>query len=380
MKYSIIGCGRISSHHIESAQKNKLDIIGLCDLDINKAYELAKKYNLDSAICYDNYKDMINDLLKKKILYQEDFKKNFFTSVTTDSGSHFVIAKYLLSNSINTLCEKPITLSLKECDELIEISNKNDLIFGVCQQNRLNNSSQLLKKAIDSGAFGKISHASVCVRWCRGKEYYSQDSWRGKWLSDGGAMMNQCIHGVDLSRWLMGNDVESMYSVIANQQHDYLEVEDLGVAIVKFKSGTILTIEGTTNIYDDNLEETIAIFGENGTVKLSGEVAENIVYWKFKDTKVNNWIKDIKEVNYSSVYGDGHSRIFENIILAIKSHTTPYVDAIAGRNALENILAMYESYFTKKLVKFPLSNECSTKKYINYNLSKSNFMKKPLNM
>ncbi len=375
MKYSIIGCGRIAPNHIESAIKNKLEIIGLCDLDLSKAEALANKFNLSLSICYSNYIDMITDLMEQKKLSKDDFKSNFFVSLTSDSGHHYEIAKYLLTNSINTLCEKPITLSLQECDELIEISNKNDLIFGVCQQNRLNDSSQLLKRAIEIGAFGKISHASVNIRWCRNEDYYSQDEWRGKWVSDGGAMMNQCIHGVDLARWLLGDDIDSMYALIANQQHEYLEVEDLGVAIAKFKSGALLTIEGTTNIFNDNLEETIAIFGENGTVKLSGEVAEKIEYWEFKDSKVNDWIKDLNDVHYSSVYGDGHVRIFENFIFSIVHHTQPYVDAHAGRRALENILAMYESYFSKKIVNFPLSNNCNTKKFAKYNLGKTNVIK-----
>ncbi|MGH4037597.1 MAG: Gfo/Idh/MocA family protein [Sphaerochaeta sp.] len=368
MKYAIIGCGRISQNHVESAINTGLEIIGFCDIEIEKAIALAEKYGYDETLCYSSYSYMIDDLFQKGILLPTDCSNNFFVSVATESGSHFQVVKDLILKSLRVLCEKPITLSLNQTDELIKLANCKGTILGVCQQNRFNTSSQLLKKAIDEGAFGKISNASVCIRWCREKEYYNQDSWRGKWLSDGGALMNQCIHGIDLMRWLLGGDLESLYSMLSNSLHSYIEVEDVGIAVAKFKSGILLTIEGTTNVFNDNLEETITIIGETGTVKLSGETAEKIEFWQFKDPVVDSWKDNFNNNEFNSVYGDGHIKLFKDFIEAVKNNRKPYVDAEDGRDAIENILAMYKSSFSSKRVNFPLPKNTSIEDFIDFDL------------
>lgn len=166
--------------------------------------------------------------------------------------------------------------------------------------------------------------------------------------------MNQCIHGIDLLRWMMGNDVEEVYGATRQQFHDYLEAEDVGMAVVKFKNGAIGTIEGTTNVYPQNLEETLYLFGEKGTVKIGGKSTNNIDVWNFSDeSDADQRNKGLREQT-SNVYGNGHTSLYADVIDAIEKDRAPYVDAYAGRNALEMILAIYKSQKTGMPVKLPL--------------------------
>lgn len=176
-----------------------------------------------------------------------------------------------------------------------------------------------MRTALEQGRFGKISHGSIHVRWNRDKGYYDQAVWRGTWEQDGGALMNQCIHGIDLLRWMMGDEIVEVYGKTKQQFHNYLEAEDLGMAVVTFKNGAIGTIEGTTNVYPKNLEETLYLFGENGTVKIGGTSTNNIDVWDFSDNcaedKEN---KGLTEVT-SNVYGNGHTILFADMIESIKT-------------------------------------------------------------
>ena len=172
--------------------------------------------------------------------------------------------------------------------------------------------------------------------------------------------MNQCIHGIDLLRWMFGDEVEEVYGQTRQQFHHYLEAEDVGMAVVKFKNGAIATIEGTTNVYPQNLEETLYIFGEKGTVKIGGKSTNNIDVWDFADEEARDDAnKGLKEAT-SNVYGNGHTSLYADMIDAIKHDRKPYVDAAAGRNALELVLAIYKSQKEGVPVKLPLKDFEST--------------------
>ena len=171
--------------------------------------------------------------------------------------------------------------------------------------------------------------------------------------------MNQCIHGIDLLRWMMGDEVDEIYGVTRRQFHDYLEAEDVGMAVVKFKNGALGTIEGTTNVYPQNLEETLYVFGEKGTVKLGGKSTNNIDVWDFADEGEEDEKNKGLEEATSNVYGNGHTSLFADMIDAIEHDRKPYVDAMAGRNALEMVLAIYKSQKTGMPVKLPLGNFAS---------------------
>jgi predicted dehydrogenase len=251
-------------------------------------------------------------------------------------------------------------MSIEDADEIIRRSEEKGVKVSACHQNRFNIAVQETRKALEAGRFGKLSHGSIHVRWNRNQGYYDQAPWRGKWASDGGALMNQCIHGIDLLRWMFGDEVDEVYGVTRQQFHHYLEAEDVGMAVVKFKNGAVATIEGTTNVYPQNLEETLYIFGENGTVKIGGKSTNNIDVWDFADeseTDVTN--KNLQEAT-SNVYGNGHTSLYADVIDAIQTNRRPYVDAVAGRNALEMVLAIYKSQKEGKAVKLPLKEFKST--------------------
>ena len=351
MKYALIGCGRISTNHIKAAVNNNLEIAAVCDILDEKMEELFSKHDLqndESIKRYNDYKVMVEEV------------KPELVSIATESGSHAEIALYLIDKGINVIIEKPMAMSIKDADEIIKRSEEKGVKVSACHQNRFNIAVQEMRKALESGRFGKLSHGSIHVRWNRNKNYYEQAPWRGTWKEDGGALMNQCIHGIDLLRWMMGDEIEEVYGVTKQQFHHYLEAEDVGMAVVKFKNGAVGTIEGTTNVYPKNLEETLYLFGEKGTVKLGGKSTNNIDVWDFADeTDEDNKNKGLEEQT-SNVYGNGHTSLFRDVIEAIEQDRKPYVDAVAGRNALELVLSIYKSQKEGKAVKLPLDDFAST--------------------
>ena len=254
------------------------------------------------------------------------------------------------------IIEKPMAMSMADAEEIIRRSREKGVKVSACHQNRFNVAVQKMRRALEAGRFGKLSHGSIHVRWNRNKAYYDQAPWRGTWAEDGGTLMNQCIHGIDLLRWTFGDEVEEVYGATRQAQHPYLEAEDVGMAVVKFKNGAIATIEGTVNVYPKNLEETLYIFGETGTVKIGGTSTNNIDVWDFADeTELDAENKGLKEAT-SNVYGNGHTSLFRDMIDAIREDRTPYVDAVAGRNALELVLAIYKSRKDGAPVKLPLKD------------------------
>lgn len=351
MKYALIGCGRIAINHMKAAINNNLEISAVCDIIYDKMDELLAKHGLEnekSIRKYDDYKKMIEDI------------KPELVSIATESGNHAEIALYCIDNGINVIIEKPMAMSMSDADEIIRRSEEKGVKVSACHQNRFNIAIQELRKAIEAGRFGKLSHGSIHVRWNRNENYYKQAPWRGTWAQDGGALMNQCIHGIDLLRWMMGDEIDEIYGATRQQFHDYLEAEDVGMAVIKFKNGAIGTIEGTTNVYPENLEETLYIFGEKGTVKIGGTSTNNIDVWNFADeSEDDNKNKGLKEQT-SNVYGNGHTSLFADVIDAIENDRKPYVDAVAGRNALEVVLAIYKSQKTGEIVKVPLEKFSST--------------------
>lgn len=350
MKYALIGCGRIATNHMKAAINNNLEIVAVCDVLSEKMEELLEKHELQDNFSiqrYEDYKVMIEEVNPELV------------SIATESGLHAEIALYCIEKGVNLIIEKPMAMSIEDADKIIKLSEEKGVKVSACHQNRFNVAVQQLRKAVESGRFGKLSHGSIHVRWNRNQGYYDQAAWRGTWAQDGGALMNQCIHGIDLLRWMMGDEIEEIYGVTRQQFHDYLEAEDVGMAVVKFKNGAIGTIEGTTNVYPKNLEETLYIFGENGTAKIGGTSTNNIDVWDFaEETEEDSKNKGLKEET-SNVYGNGHTSLFADVIDAIEKDRMPYVDAVAGRNALEVILSIYKSQKTGQAIKLPLTDFAS---------------------
>ena len=348
MKFALIGCGRIAGNHIRAALDNGLELTALCDTVPGRAEAMLKKFGLEedsNILTYIDYRKMLREHPEIDLC-----------AIAVDSGSHARIALDCIQAGVHLIIEKPIAMSIKDAEEIIRQSREKGVTVSVCHQNRFNSAIQAVRRVREEGRFGTLSHGSVHVRWFRDESYYRQDEWRGKWASDGGCLMNQCIHGIDLLIWLMGSSVIKVYGVIRRRQHPYIESEDIGMAVLEFADGTVAEVEGSTNVYPCDLEETLLICGDKGTVKIGGPSATKIEYWKFEDRK--NGDEELSNLAEQTVniYGNGHSRLYRDVIAAVRDDRRPCVDAEAGRNALEIVLAIYESQRTGMPVSLPLSD------------------------
>ena len=344
MKYALIGCGRISVNHIAAAKANGLEIVAISDIKPEKMNEKKHKFELGgSTRAYVNYKEML-------VKEQPDL-----VAICTESGEHAQIALDCIDAGCHVIIEKPIALAIADADAIIRHAKERGVKVCTSHQNRFNKSIQKIREAVEQGRFGKMLYGTAHIRWCRDKNYYSQASWRGTWEQDGGALMNQCIHNIDLLRWMMGDEIEEVMGMTDRLAHPYIDCEDLGVALVKFKNGSYGIIEGTTNVYPKNLEETLYLFGEKGTVKAGGASVNKIEEWQFADglDDAEKVIGEFRE-DPPNIYGFGHTPLYADMIGAIQENREPYVNGEAGRRALEVVLAIYKSAAENTPVKLPL--------------------------
>lgn len=348
MRYALIGCGRISPNHIAAAKANGLEFAAICDIEPQNMLDKIKKFELDTVHTYTDYKQMLAE------------EKPELIAICTESGKHAEIALDCIEAGCHLIIEKPIALSIADADEIIKRGREKGVVVCANHQNRFNKSVRKIRDAVEKGRFGKMFYGTAHIRWCRDWEYYSRADWRGTWEQDGGALMNQCIHNIDLLRWMMGDEIETVVGMTDRLNHEYIEAEDLGIALVKFKNGTYGIIEGTTDIYPKNLEETLYLFGSKGTVKAGGTSVNKIEEWVFSDA-----LDDPEEVkqqfheNPPNVYGFGHTPLYADVIDAILTHREPYVTAEDGKRALELVLAIYKSAAEGVPIKLPLKS-CST--------------------
>ena len=345
MRYALIGCGRIAANHIRAAAQNKLETAAVCDILPERMESLLARCGLGESSSVGRYTDFETMLEREKPQ---------LAAVATESGLHAEIALLCLEAGANVIIEKPMAMSMADADRIIAKSEEKGLKVCVCHQNRFNTAVRKLRRAVEDERFGTLSHGAINIRWSRDKDYYDQAPWRGKWSQDGGCLMNQCIHGIDLLRWMMGGEVLEVYGQTRRRLHGYLEAEDVGAAVVMFKNGAVGTIEGTTNVYPGNLEETLCIFGERGTVRLGGKSCNRVEVWDFADETISDvgcsgFIEETKDV-----YGNGHISLYADMIDAIKNGREPYVGAQAGKSALELVLAIYKSQKEGGPVKLPL--------------------------
>lgn len=351
MKYALIGCGRIATNHIKAVLNNHLELVAVCDILPEHMQALLEKHDLEKECSIARYTDY------KQLL--EEHPELELVAIATESGLHAQIALDCIDAGVNVIIEKPMAMSMADAEEIIRRSEAKGVTVCACHQNRFNIAVQKTRQALEAGRFGRLSHGSIHVRWNRNRAYYEQAPWRGTWAQDGGCLMNQCIHGIDLLRWMLGNEVDEVYGVTKQQFHDYLEAEDIGMAVIKFKNGAVATVEGTTNVYPQNLEETLYLFGENGTVKIGGKSTNNLDVWEFSDETEADAVNKGLEEQTSNVYGNGHTSLYADVIDAIQNHRKPYVDAVAGRNALEMVLAIYKSCKSGMPAKLPLTEFAS---------------------
>ncbi len=349
MKYALIGCGRISNLHLRAAAENQLEISALCDVLPEAAEEKKASHGLKNAVIYTDY----HELLEKE--------KPDLVAVTTDSGSHAEIAIACIKAGCHVIIEKPMAMSMSDAREIVRLSREMDVRVCACHQNRFNKSIRRMRCAIESGRFGKLLHGVAYIRWFRGDDYYELADWRGTWAGDGGTLMNQCIHDIDLLRWMMGPEITEVFGYTDRLNHDIIEAEDFGCALVKFANGSYGIVEGTTNVYDDDLEEKLVIFGSKGTAKAGGISCNALEEWRFADCKDDaDCIKAKSTEEVDNVYGFGHGAVYSDVIEAIRDHRDPYITAEDGMRALELVLAIYLSAAEGRPVKLPLGNVSST--------------------
>lgn len=345
MTFGIIGCGRISDNHIQAAISAGLTITALCDVSTESMHRVKEQYQLTEAVCYTDYHQMLHQPPQ-------------LVTIATGSGTHASMTIDCANAGCHVIVEKPMALSLDDCDSMIEAAKRNDVRLCVCQQNRFNRSVQKIRHALDSGKFGHLYHGTAQVRWHRSPEYYAQAAWRGTWKKDGGALMNQCIHSIDLLRWMMGDEVAEVIGLTVNLAHPAIETEDLGLAIVKFSNGAYGMVEGTTNVYPENLGASLSLFGEKGTAICGGNSMECIDTWRFEGEDETEICREFSRKS-QSVYGFGHKPLYFDMIEAIRTGSAPLVDGYAGRRAVELVLAIYLSSRSGKAVQLPLNRVSS---------------------
>ncbi len=340
MKYALIGCGRISQNHIRAAMENGLEIVALCDLDADKMKKTAELLS-DTVAMFTDY---------RKLLAESDAQ---VIAIATDSGTHAELALAAIAAGKHVLIEKPIALSMADARQICKAAQDSHVTVGVCHQNRFNLAVVQLRQALESGRFGKLSHGAVTVRWNRSEAYYDQAAWRGTWAQDGGTLMNQCIHGIDLLRWMMGDEITEVCGMTARRLHEHTECEDIGTAVVRFRNGALGTVEGTANVYPRDMEETLSIFGESGTVTLGGGSVNRVERWLFAD---GNEDMTAYGEHPDNIYGNGHARLYGDFLEAIAEGREPLVDTYAGMAALELVLAIYKSQKEGRIVRLPLED------------------------
>ena len=350
LKFAIIGCGRISYKHVEALVKNdsEAELVAVCDIKKEKAVlrknDYEKMISGKNVMVYTDYKDMLE---------KADID---VVTIATESGYHPEIAIYCMGKGKNVICEKPMALSIKDADMMIETSRKNNVKLSICHQNRFNTAVQMTRKALENNRFGKLINGTARILWNRNMGYYTQAPWRGTWKLDGGTLMNQCIHNIDLLQWMLGGEIDTVYSQCDTFLRD-IEGEDFGAVLIRFKNGAIGIIEGSACVYPKNLEETLSIFGEKGTVCIGGLAVNKIETWRFEsgeDTEEN--VLRLQGKDPDTVYGFGHTPLFKNVIDAINNNTEPLVNGEEGKKAMSIVLAAYKSRLTGLPVKFPLKD------------------------
>ncbi len=344
-RFALIGCGRISKNHIAAAAANRdiMELAAVCDLKPERAEKKAEdclQATGKKPAVYTDYHKMLKEIPADCV------------AIATESGYHARIALDCIRSGKHTLVEKPMALSTADAEQMIREAKEHGVTLGVCHQNRFNDPIQQLHKALEDGRFGRLVSGSARILWNRSMPYYQQAPWRGTWAQDGGTLMNQCIHGIDLLQWCLGGEPDTVMAMTGNYLRD-IEAEDFGAVLVRFKNGAVGMIEGTACIYPKNLEETLSISGETGTAVIGGLAVNRVETWNFAAPAPQDAaVKKLSGTDPKDVYGSGHNALYRNFITAIDTHTEPLVSGTEGIKGMKIILAAYKSQKTGLPVKF----------------------------
>ena len=326
LKIGLIGCGRISKNHFEAiASQSDAKCIYCCDIIEDRAREAAEKYNIPAWTV--NYQELLSnpdiDLI----------------SICTPSGLHSEHGIHAAKAGKHVLTEKPMACRLNEADKLIKACEDAGVQLFIVLQNRLNPAIKLVRRAFEEGRFGKIYMITSNIFWTRPQDYYDMASWRGTWKLDGGAFMNQASHYVAMIQWF-GGPIAEVKAITATLARN-IEAEDTGSTIIKFQNGSIGNINVTMLTYPKNLEGSITILGEKGTVKVSGAAMNKIEHWVFADKQSYDDEIEHHNTNPTSVYGFGHKGYYRNVIDSLQENTNPVSDGLEGRKSLYLLEQIY---------------------------------------
>lgn len=337
-RVAVAGCGRISQNHFEALDRiDGLSLSAVCDVVEERARAAGERWNVP---WFTSVEQMLAGA------------PSDIVTIATPSGMHPQHGALAARAGRHVVSEKPMAISLSAADELVKACDEAGVHLFVVKQNRLNATVQLLKRALDKGRFGRLFMINATVRWARPQEYYDQARWRGTWEFDGGAFMNQASHYVDLVQWFMG-PVESVMAKTATMARR-IEAEDSGAAVLKFRNGAIGVLEVTMLTFPKNLEGSITLLGERGTVKIGGTAVNRIEHWQFADYDDDDKLVESANTNPTSVYGFGHEPYYRNVLKVLRGQAAPETDGRAGRKSLELILGIYESAKTGREVPLPL--------------------------
>lgn len=339
IRFALVGCGRISYKHaglLAEGQVKGGELAAVCDVVPERAQETGQKYNVPY------FKDM-HEMMSA---VSDDIDA---VSILTESGLHARHCLELAPYGKHIVVEKPVALTVEDADAMISACDSEGIQLFVVKQNRYNIPVLRLREAFDAGRFGKIVMGTVRVRWSRSQAYYDQADWRGTWAMDGGVFSNQASHHIDLLEWFLGAPV-SVFAYSRTALVD-IEAEDTGVAVLRFKSGALGIVEATTAARPKDLEGSISILGEKGTVEIGGFAVNELKTWNFSDYREED--KEVMEHSRESppnVYGFGHGRYLDHVVDCIRSGAPALVDGLEGRKSLELISAIYESIETGREV------------------------------
>jgi UDP-N-acetyl-2-amino-2-deoxyglucuronate dehydrogenase len=340
VRVALVGCGRISGSHVAAIDKiDDLELVAVCDVDAERARVIAEARGIPAFRTIE------------ELLARVDCD---VVSICTPSGLHPPQGIAAARGGRHVVTEKPMAISLADADALVRACDEAGVHLFVVKQNRLNPAVQLLRRAVDKGRFGRIYLANTTVRWTRPQEYYDAARWRGTWEFDGGAIMNQASHYVDLIQWLIG-PVESVIAKTATLARR-IETEDTGIAVLRFRSGALGVIEVTVLTYPRNMEGSVTILGERGTVKVGGTAVNRVEHWQFADYDDDDKLVEAAATSPPTVYGFGHEAYYRNVLAVLRGEAEPGTDGREGRKSLELILGIYESAKTGREVPLPLRN------------------------
>jgi UDP-N-acetyl-2-amino-2-deoxyglucuronate dehydrogenase len=326
LRLGIIGCGHIAKKHLAAVADNRrhIEISAICDVIPERIDMFDKSYRAlgfgKELKKHKDYRELINDVEIDAI------------SVLTPSGLRPQIALAALEKGKHLVLEKPIALTSKDAELIAHKSEKNNLKVQVCHQLRFLPHIQQLKQAVSTGCFGKLVHGAVSVRWNRNDNYYSLAKWRGTKSLDGGILINQCIHAIDILIWIMG-PVTRVYGETGTFLRD-IETEDAGIGALRFKNGQLGLIEASVCIYPESLEQTLSIFGENGTVCISGKALNEVKTWRIKEYPL------LIDINVPS---KAHSTLYKDFIESVFYNREPSVNAEEAGKSIVIINALLES-------------------------------------